>query len=163
MPKNNKKSEIIEPGASIFVTLDDISLKLSKLIKVQVEALKTASKDRELLLSILKELKDGVDEGEYFRQEATANPTTYDIIDFLAILGFSVKGFTLINDGVNTILYGHNITDLSIDTSIHTQDARFLTLVAGEDVKITYNRKCIRHIYLIAVGGNSAYRLTALW
>jgi hypothetical protein len=163
MPRHENKSEIIEPDASIYVTLDDISQKLSKLLKTQAEVLKTASRDQKLLSSILKELKDDADEGEYYRQEAVANPITFNIIDFLAILGFPVRGYMIKNAGVNTILYGHNITDLSIDTNIDTGSARFNTLLANDEDKFTYNRKRIKNIYIKSVGGNSAYKLRAVW
>lgn len=163
MPQHENKSEIIEPDASIYVTLDDISQKFSKLLKTQAEILKTASRDQKLLSSILKELKDEADEGEYFRQEAIANPSTFDIIDFLAILGFPVRGYMIKNAGVNTIHYGHNISDLSIDTSIDTSSARFNTLLANDEDKFTYNRKRIKNIYIKSVGGNSAYKFRAVW
>ncbi|MDP2755401.1 MAG: hypothetical protein Q8P40_13570 [Nitrospirota bacterium] len=163
MPQHENKSEIIEPDASIYVTLDDISQKFTKLLKTQAEILKTASRDQKLLSSILKELQDEADEGEYIRREATANPNTFDVLDFLAILGSPVKGYFIKNDGANTILHGHNITNLSIDSNINTVDARFSSLLSTEESRVVYNRNKIKNVYIKSVAGNSAYRVKVVW
>lgn len=148
--------KIIEPGVFLVGTLDDISRKLSELLisNGQIEKLNKA---------ILKELTDEADEGEYFRQDATANPNTFDTFDFIAILSFPVKGFMIRNDGANNIQYGHNITPSVIDTTILTSVARFTVLEPDEKIKFAYNRKRINNIYLKSVGGNSDYRLEAVW
>jgi len=150
------QKKIIEPGVFLAMTLDDISRKLSELL-ISNGSLEMLNK------AILKELKDGADEGEYFRQDATANTTTFDTIDFLAIFGFPVRGFMIRNDGANNILYGHNITRSSIDPTVQTIDARFIVLEPHEKIKFAYNRKRINNIYLKSVGGNSDYRLEAVW
>jgi len=148
--------KIIEPGVFLVGTLDDISRKLSELLisNGSIEKLNKA---------ILKELTDEADEGEYLRREATANPNTFDILDFIAILGFPVKGYFIKNDGANTILHGHNITNLSIDSNINTADARFFSIYTTEESRIGYNRNKIKNIYLKSVTGNSAYRVKAVW
>lgn len=155
-PKQTHQRLEIDPLMSVFVTLDDVSLKLTELININLN-------NEKILKSILKEKQDEADEGEYIRREATANPVTFDILDFIAILGFPVKGYFIKNDGANTILHGHNITNLSIDSNINTADARFSTLFSTEESRIGYNRNKIKNVYIISVIGNSAYRVKAVW
>ncbi len=165
MSQSKKKSEIIEPGAAIYVTLDDISQKFSKLLKAQAEVLKTASRNQELLSSILKELQDDeADEGEYIFVSGTASTdTSANITDLLAILRHPVKGYIIKNDGANTLEVGHNITRSSIDSNVQTASARFYPLFAGEQHKEMFNRKVIRNVYIRTAAGTSAYRLWLLW
>lgn len=164
MPQHKKKSEIIEPDASIYVTLDDISQKFSKLLKTQDEVLKTASRNHELFSSILKQLKDEADEGEYSFVSGTASTdTSANITDLLAILGHPVKGYIIKNDGANTIQVGHNITRSSIDSNVQTASARFYPVFTGEQHKEMFNRKVIRNVYIRTASGTSAYRMWLLW
>lgn len=164
MPKNDKKSEIIEPDASIYVTLDDISQKFSKLLKTQAEFLKTASRNEKLLSSILKELRDEADEGEYLFVSGTATTViSANITDLLAIMGHPVKGYIIKNGGANTIQVGHNITRSSIDSNVQTASARFYPVFTGEQHKEMFNRKVIRNVYIRTASGTSAYRLWLLW
>lgn len=156
LPKPLTKEVIIEPGLAIFTVLDDVSHKLTELTVL-------TQKNESLLTQILRENQDNADQGEYIRREETANPNTFNIYDFLGILGFPVKGFYLKNDGANTIIYGHNITEFSIDASINTNDARFSSLYTHEEERFIFNRKRIKNIYILSVGGNSAYRLKAVW
>jgi len=159
-----KKSEIIEPGASIYVTLDDISRKFSKLLQTQAELLKILSRDHELLSSILKELRDEADEGEYMFMSGTATTDpAANITDLLAIMGHPVKGYIVKNDGANTIQVGHNITRSSIDSNIQTASARFYPVFIGEQHKEMFNRKVIRNVYIRTAAGTCAYRLWLLW
>lgn len=146
----------IDPGVFLAGTLDDISRKLSELI------ISNASIEK-LNKNILKELTDEADAGELFKKEGTANTDTFDIFDFLAILGFPIKGFMIRNNGANNIIYGHNITQSSIDPTIQVSDARFITLEPNEKIKFSYNRKRINNIYLKSEGGTSDYRLEAVW
>ena len=156
LPKQIPQRLEIDPLISVFVTLDDVSIKLTELINIDLS-------NEKILKSILKEKQDEADEGEYIRREATANPVTFDILDFIAILGFPVKGYFIKNDGANTILHGHNITNLSIDSNINTADARFSSLLTTEESRIGYNRNKIKNVYLKSVTRNSAYRVKAVW
>lgn len=135
--------KIIEPGTFSVITLDDISRKLS---------------------DILKELKDEKDEGEYFFVSGTATTDiSQNITDLLGILGFPVKGYIIKNDGANIIQVGHNITSSSIDSSIQTGSARFYPVFVGESHKEMFNRKVIRNVYIRTAVGVSAYRMWLLW
>ncbi len=164
MPRHEKKSEIVDPEAAIYISLDDISEKFSKLLKTQAELLKTISKDKELLSSILKELKEESDEGEYLFVSGTASTDiSANITDLLAILGHPVKGYIIKNDGANTIRVGHNITPSSIDSNVQTASARFYPVFSGEQHKEMFNRNVIRNVYIRTASGTSAYRLWLLW
>ncbi|MDO9355634.1 MAG: hypothetical protein Q7T55_18180, partial [Solirubrobacteraceae bacterium] len=124
----------------------------------------TASRDQKLLSSILKELQDEADEGEYLFRQGTASTTLADnIIDVIAITGFPVRGYIIKNDGANTIQVGHNITPSSIDSNIQTAAARFYPIFVGEDHKEMFNRKVINNIYIRTSTGTSPYRLWLLW
>lgn len=164
MSRNDKKSEIIEPGASVYVTLDDISRKFSILLKTQAEVLKKTSRYSELLSSILKELRDEADEGEYMFMSGTATTVlSANITDLLAVMNHPVKGYLIKNDGANTLEVGHNITPSSIDSNIPTASARFYPVFIGEQHKEMFNRKVIRNVYIRTAAGNSAYRMWLLW
>lgn len=163
VPTRPRVIDIPEPDITTIVLLDDIAQLLSDLKTITQANSVSLSRHEVLLKSILKEKLDEADEGEYIRREATANPVTFDIIDFLAILSFPVKGYFIKNDGANTILHGHNITNLSIDSNINTADARFSSLFSTEESRIGYNRNKIKNVYLKSVAGNSAYRVKAVW
>ncbi len=154
-----------EVQEAIFITLDDISRTLGKLLKTQIELSKKESRNQELLSSILKELQDDeADEGEYIFVSGTASTdTSANITDLLAILRHPVKGYIIKNDGANTLEVGHNITRSSIDSNVQTASARFYPLFAGEQHKEMFNRKVIRNVYIRTAAGTSAYRLWLLW
>lgn len=164
MPKPEKKPLTIEPDEAIFITLDDISRTLGKLLKTQIELSKKESKNQELLSSILKELQDEADEGEYMFVSGTATTdTSANITDLLAIMGHPVKGYIIKNDGANTIQVGHNITPSSVDSNVQTAAARFYPIFVRESHKEMFNRKVINNIYIRTASGTSAYRLWLLW
>lgn len=163
MPQH-KKPNAIEPDTAIYVALDDVSQKFSKLLKTQADVLKTASRNQELLSSILKELKNEIDEGEYMFVSGTASTDlSANITDLLGTLQHAVKGYIIKNDGANTIQVGHNITFSSIDSNVQTASARFYPVLAGEQHKEMFNRKVIRNVYIRTSSGTSAYRLWLLW
>lgn len=92
-----------------------------------------SEKAEQLLASILEELKADADECEYYRVNGSANPTTFDIIDFLGLLGHPVKGYTIKNDGAASLLIGHNMTPGSIDPNLDVNSTRFSSIFAGEN------------------------------
>lgn len=118
-----------------------------------------------LLQSILKELKESDDEGEYMFVEGTATTDlSLNITDLLAIMGHPVKGYIIQNDDlVNTIQAGHNITTSSIDSNVQTSSARFYPLFPGEQHKEMFNRNVIRNVYLRSSAGTAPYRMWLLW
>lgn len=148
---------IVEPGPAIFISLQEISRKLSTLTK-SIEAVKELDK------AILKELRDEADKGEYIIVSGTASTDlSANITDLLAVQGHPVKGYIIKNDGANTLQVGHNITKSSIDSNIPTASARFYQVFAGEQHKEMFNRKVIRNVYVRTSAGTSAYRMWLLW
>ena len=141
----------IDPGVFLAGTLDDISRKLSKLL-ISNE-------------SILKELTDDEDEGEYMFVQGTANTDpAQNITDLLGVMGHPVKGYIIKNDDlINTLEVGHNITPSSIDSTVQTASARFYPLFKGEEHKEMFNRRVINNVYLRTAAGTAPYRLWLLW
>jgi len=147
----------IDPGVFLAGTLDDISRKLSELLILNGSVEK-------LNKSILKELTDEADEGEYMFVQGTATTdTSQNITDLLGMMGHPVKGYIIKNDGGNTLEVGHNITPSSIDSTVQTASARFYPLFAGEQHKEMFNKKVIRNVYLRTAAGTASYRLWLLW
>lgn len=147
----------IDPQVATFITLDDISHKLADLITI-------TRSNGNILKSVLKELQDETDEGEYFfvSGTATTDPSA-NITDLLAILGHPVKGYIIKNDNANTIYVGHNITQSSIDSNVQTASTRFYPVFIGEQHKEMFNRKVIRNVYIRTASGISTYRMWLLW
>lgn len=112
---------------------------------------------------ILGELRGDADECEYAYRSGTANTTTYDTYDLLGIISHPVKGYLIQNDGATALIFGHNITQSTIDASVLSSTARFGSLLAGERFTLIYNRKKINNIYIQASTGAPAYRLWLLW
>lgn len=124
-----------------------------------------------LLESILKELQDDADEGEYYLVQGTATTTITDnVIDIPSVLGmpeFKVKSYLIINDGnANNLRVGHNITRGMITSAIDIVGqarSRFFNVQPLENIRITYNRKVIENIYIITNTGTSNFRLWLFW
>jgi len=147
----------IDPQVATFITLDDISHKLADLITI-------TKSNGNILKSVLTELQDEADEGEYMFVLGTATTVlSTNITDLLANLGHPVKGYIIKNDGANTIQVGHNITRSSIDSNIQTGSARFYPVFVTESHKKMFNRKVIRNVYIRTAAGTSAYRMWLLW
>lgn len=122
-----------------------------------------SEKAEHLLTDILAELRADADECEYVRQNGSANPATFDIIDVVGLLGHAVKGYTIKNDGAANLFTGHNLTPGSIDPNLDVNGVRFSSIFAGENRDFKFNRKKIRNIYIKSSAGNVAYRLWLLW
>ena len=148
----------IDPGVFLAGTLDDISRKLSELL-IFNESIEKLNK------SILKELIDEDDEGEYMFVQGTATTDiSQNITDLIGMMGHPVKGYIIINDDtVNTLEAGHNITPSSIDSNVQTASARFYPLFNGEEHKEMFNRRVIRNVYLRTTVGTAPYRMWLLW
>ena len=138
---------------------DNLTYNISKNLEILVNETYNIKK---ILNNILKEQIDEGDKGEYLRKIDTATAKLTPI-DIKGILGHCVKGYSLKNDGANTIYIAHNIAGSGIDDGIDVGDARFESVYSKEEFKINYNRKKIRNIYFKTTAGNSAYRLTLVW
>lgn len=159
-PIKTTNKQIIDPKVFSTISLDDINVKLSKLIDIE-------TLNQRYFASILKELRDEADEGGYIRSFGTVTTTQFTIIDPMLAPNHPVKGYIIRNDGPNPIFVGHNVApDTGIGPNIvdiTSDTTRFETINADEDVRFRYNRNKIRNIYLLANGGDSTYRGWLIW
>lgn len=173
MPQNGA-SNIIEADKFMAMTMDDISLKLDKLITLSIINQKTLSSLLEYtidngkrLTSILEELAAGADEAGVVRQDGTVTTKRFIIIDTMNAPGHMVKGYTVRNDGPNTIFVAHNAafsSELDADiTDVTSSDSRFEKVLPNEDIKFSFNRNNILNIHILAQDGNSDFRVWLVW
>lgn len=169
-----RKENIIDPQMATFVTLDDISIKLNKLIDLFKINQKTLSSlldyttKNEMRLEVIQDqILADADNGQYLRTSGTATPNRFVIIDTQISPGHMVKGYTVKNDGPNNIFVAHNAaisSEVDVDTvDITTLTSRFDEVLPNEDIKFVYNRRTIRSVHILASGGNSTFRAWLVW
>lgn len=147
-------NDFIIQGKESFAILFNIFNRTKKSQTIQEKQLSLLNNILESQNSILKELKDEIDEGKYRIEDGTAS-TTLTEIDIEQLLGHYIKSYTIINDGLNNIYIAHNPLNVSQDI--------FLTIKPDEKNIITYNRNKIKTIYIKTLSGTSDYRLTLTW
>ena len=157
-----------------FVTLDDMSLKLDKLISLSTTNQKTLSslldytiKNEKRLEIIQNQLLEDADAGQLLRLSGTVTTTQFTIIDTNVAPGHMVKSYTVKNDGPNKIYVAHNVavsSDVDADIVDVTSDvSRFNIVEPNEDVRFTFNRQRIRNVHILASGGDSQFRAWLVW
>lgn len=156
-----KPKEIIDPTAYPVILLDDLSVKLSKLIDL-------TTLNRKYLNAILKEQRDEADEGQELTHDGTVLSTEFEFIDIGQLRqGLRVKGFELANDGINNaIFFAWNTTQAGLQPSLDDPTSsltKFRLLQPSDSIKIIFNRKVISNISLLGQGGSSTYRLWMVW
>lgn len=156
-----QKKQIIDPLVLQATTLDDVSVKLTKLLEVE-------SKNQRYLNAILKELRDEIDEGQELTKDGTVLSTEFTFIDIGQLRqGLRVKAFELVNDSKTDSLYfAWNTTKAGLQPSLDDPTSpltKFRLLNAGEHIKIIFNRKVIQNIALLGNGANISYRLWLVW
>ncbi len=172
MPR--KQENIIDPQMATFVTLDDISIKLNKLIDLSIMNQKTLSslldytvKNEKRLEVIQDQIVEEADNGQYLRTSGTVTTDRFVIIDTNVAPGHMVKSYTVKNDGPNTIFVAHNAaisSEVDVDTiDVSTLTSRFDEVLPNEDIKFVYNRRTISNVYILASGGNSQFRSWLTW
>lgn len=153
--------EIVDPLTLQVTNLDDISVKLSKLIDI-------TTLNQKYLNAILKEQRDEADEGQELTQDGTVLSTDFTFIDIGQLRqGLKVKSFELANDHVaNSIYFGWNVTKGGLQPSLDDPTSsltKFRLLQPGDSIKIIFNRKVIQNIALLGQNGSSTYRLWMVW
>ena len=165
---------IIDADKFMAMTLDDISIKLDTLASLLVKNQQTLSslldytiKNENRLAIIEGEMLAEADAGEFLRTNGTVTTAQFVIIDTNIAPGHKVKGYTVKNDGPNTIYVAHNAAVSSeVDADIidaTTDVSRFEEVLANEDVKFIFNRRRIRNVHILASGGNSTFRAWLTW
>jgi hypothetical protein len=167
-------SYTIDPNVFSMITLDDISLKLNKLVDLSITNQKTLAsllnytvKNEKRLEVIQDQLLEDADEGQLLRLSGTVTTTQFTIIDTMAAPGHMVKAYTVKNDGPNNIYVAHNVAVSSeVDADIvdvTSNVSRFNIVEPNEDIKFTFNRQRIRNVHILASGGDSQFRAWLVW
>lgn len=118
-----------------------------------------------------KELQDDADEGAYIIKADTVSSSEFYIIDTQVDPGHMIKGYTIHNDGENSIYVGHNVAQSSIgpdlvgmvDANLNSATNRFNLVKSCERYQYSINRKKIKNIYLLATQNTSQFRITLIW
>lgn len=157
----SKPKEIIDPTAYPTVLLDDISVKLSKLLS-------QSELNQKYLNAVLKELRDEADEGQELSENGTVLSTEFTFIDIGQLRqGLKIKSFELVNDSTtNSLYFAWNTTKAGLQPSLddpHSSLTKFRLLQPGDSTKRVFNRKVIRNIALLGNGASIPYRLWMVW
>ena len=173
-PQDSGVPTIIDADKFMAMTLDDISLKLDKLADLFIKNQQTllslldyTIKNEKRLAVIETEMLAEADNGQFVRTSGTVTTSRFVIIDTNASPGHMVKGYTVKNDGPNTIFVAHNAavsSKLDVDiTDVTSSTSRFQEILPNEDIKFIFNRRTIRNVHILAQGGNSDFRAWITW
>lgn len=165
---------IIDADKFMAMTLDDISLKLDMLVGLFIKNQQTLSslldytiKNEKRLTVIQEEMLAEADNGQFVRTSGTVTTSRFVIIDTNASPGHMVKGYTVKNDGPNTIFVAHNAavsSELDVDIiDVTSNTSRFEEVLPNEDIKFIFNRRTIRNVHILASGGDSQFRAWLAW
>lgn len=160
--------ETVNPQTFTAVTLDDISVKLSKLIELDTIKLGMEKKRYDVETKILKELEDRRDHGKELPQSGTVSSTDFTFIDIGQLRqGQRAKSFELVNDDlVNDLYFGWNTTQAGLQPDLNdplTPLSKFRILQPGENIKVRNNVDVIENVALLGRGGNATFRLWLTW
>jgi hypothetical protein len=162
-----KAKQIINPATFQAVTLDDISVKLSKLINLENRRLDLETRRLEVDNAILKELQDQRDYGQELPQNGTVLSTEFTFIDIGQLRqGLRFKSFDLANDDTtNGIYFAWNTTQAGLEPSLDDVTSpltKFRILNAGDSIKIVHRNDVIQNVSLLGQGGSAVFRLWLL-
>lgn len=152
-----KAKQVINPATFQAITLDDISIKLSKLLDLESRRLEVDN-------AILKELQDQRDYGQELPQDGTVLSTEFTFIDIGQLRqGLKFKSFELVNDDTtNGIYFAWNTTKAGLEPSLDDVTSpltKFRILNAGDSIKIVHRNDVIENIALLGQGGSAVFRL----
>lgn len=156
---NIKPREIVDPLTLQVTNLDDISVKLSKLLEIEAN-------NQKYLNAILKELRDEADEGEFLTIIDTATTTDFTFIETITAPGHPVKGYAVSNEGPNTIYVAHNTTKAGLQPdldNVTSPISRFQQILSGEEVRYIFNRRKVYNLAILARSGDSTFRAWLTW
>lgn len=164
---------IVDPTVFMALTLDDLSLKFSKLIDLFVKNQNTLDsllqytiKNEKRLASIETQLLEEADEAARLLLSGTVLTTQFTILDTDIDPGHPVKGYRVHNDGPNNLYITHNAALSSVGPDIidvTSTNTIFELLQVNEVAEDSYNRQKIKNIYLLASGGNTSFRAKLVW
>jgi Xaa-Pro aminopeptidase len=161
-----KPKQSIDPFALQTLNIDAISVNIAKLTKFHISSQEILLENQKLLSDILKELKDEIDEGEILSQSGTVTTTDFVFIETEQAPGHPIKGYSVKNDGPNTIYVGHNTTKAGLEPSLDdvtSSISRFREVKNKEEIRFIFNRRRIYNVSILAKGGDSSYRTWLVW
>ena len=120
---------------------------------------------RKINLAILKEQRDGADEGGRMQIHGKVGHKAFFVIDTQKDPGHKVKSFIARNDGPKDIYIAYNAAISSIGPSI--EDVRksviFEKIEKDEKIRYNFNRNVIKNIYILAHEDESRFRIDLSW
>lgn len=161
-----KPKQTIDPFAFQALTLDAISVNLAKSAGIHEESQKILAENQKLLASILQELRNDADEGEFLAQHGTVITTDFTIIETEIAPNHPVKGYSIKNDGPGTIFVAHNISKAGLQPDIDNLTSalsRFWEVRLNEEITFSFNRRKILNVAIIAATVDSDYRAWLSW
>ena len=161
-----KPKQSIDPFALQTLNIDAISVNIAKLTKIELANQEILLENQKLLGSILQELKDEADEGEFLTVLDTVTTTVFYFYDTIAAPGHPIKGYAIANQGPNTIYVAHNTTKVGLEPNladITSPVSRFQQILSGEEVRYIFNRRKIYNVAILARDGNSTFRAWLTW
>ncbi len=141
----------IVKDADTPMSMEEITKKLNLLTE-------KVNKQTDNTEKVLKILSDWSDAGESIYKSETASTTAIDY-DYIRDIDHPVKGFTLINDGNNTINIGYNASKELLDVS----PERYSDVLTKEKLRQEFKEQRIRRIIVKTTAGVSNYRLWVWW
>lgn len=168
LEKLDKKPDdfILNPALSNFALLDQISRRTRESLETQTEIIRLLQSNQITLDGILKEIKNEADEGLFMESHGLVGTVNFVVVNVEVILDHRAKGYYLKNDGPNDMLLSHNLTPDGVTLEAANLDRtgiNLTTVKTGEVESFVFNRNVIRNVYLLAVGGDSNYRLKLVW
>lgn len=164
--KTFQPSTTINPQALTAITLDDISANLSKLIEIETDNQKLLAASFELHAAILQEIREEMDEGEVLSVSGTVTSTDFVFINTISTPEHPVRGYSIKNDGPNTVYVGHNVTKAGLQpslTDVTSNLSRFREVKNKEEVRFIFKRRKIENVAILAQTGSSSYRGWLVW
>lgn len=161
-----KPEQTVNPQTLTTLTLDDICSGINELIKIETDNQKLLAASFELQAAILEELRENQDEGGVLSLSGTVTTTSFIFLDTITSPEHPVKGYSIKNDGVDTIYVGHNVTKAGLEpliTDVTGSLSRFRELRSGEEIRFIFNKRVVENIAILAKTGSSAYRGWLVW
>lgn len=161
-----KAKETVDPQALIALSLDDIAVSLTELKNIQLDNQKLLANSYTLLAEIVTELREDSDEGCTLPFSGTVTTSSFVFIDTITSPEHNVKGFSVQNDGPNSIYVGFNVTKAGLEpmlSDITSNLSRFREVKTGEEIRFIFNRRKIENVAFIATVGPSLYRGWLVW
>lgn len=157
---------IVNPQALAAISLDDIASGINELIKIETDNQKLLANSYGLFADILSELREEADEGEVLPVNGIVTTSDFIFIDTITNPEHNVKGFSIKNDGPNSIWVGHNVSKAGLQPSLDDVTSplsRFREVKNKEEIRFIFNRRRIENVALLGKDGSSSYRGWLVW